>query len=287
MAKPELITLSLGGGVQSSTITEMIIEGDLPRPDLIIFADTGNEPDHVYRQLDQLDSGLKLIGSKIEYVTAGDMVADIYKNGRFAAIPLFVLQNIPIEGYGIKAVKTKRGRQKRQCTREYKITPIERRIRLELLDRGLARQQKDGRIYINAGVMVESWLGISTDEAERIKPSRTKWIEHRYPLIDLRMSRRDCINWLDDHGRPVPNKSSCKICPYHDDRYYAEMDLNELAEVVEFDRDLRNGRLRLSENMNVQLFLHQRCIPLDQIDFNGKDNGQLTFNFCDAGYCWT
>ena len=42
---------------------------------------------------------------------------------------------------------------------------------------------------------VELWLGISTDEAIRMKPSRDRWIQNRYPLIEAGMSRRDCMDW--------------------------------------------------------------------------------------------
>jgi hypothetical protein len=36
--------LLLGGGVQSGCLLEMALAGDIPRPDLVVFADTGNDP---------------------------------------------------------------------------------------------------------------------------------------------------------------------------------------------------------------------------------------------------
>ena len=41
--------LSLGAGVQSSTLALMIAHGELPMVDHAIFADTGAEPAGVYR----------------------------------------------------------------------------------------------------------------------------------------------------------------------------------------------------------------------------------------------
>lgn len=38
-----MITLSYGGGKQSIAIITLILEGKLPRPDLIVFADTSHE----------------------------------------------------------------------------------------------------------------------------------------------------------------------------------------------------------------------------------------------------
>ena len=43
--------LSLGAGVQSTTMAFMAAKGELtPMPDCAIFADTGAEPKHVYDQ---------------------------------------------------------------------------------------------------------------------------------------------------------------------------------------------------------------------------------------------
>ena len=50
------------------------------------------------------------------------------------------------------------------------------------------------RQRVPAGTTVEMWLGISTDEAIRMKDSRDRWITNRYPLIEVGMSRRDCAD---------------------------------------------------------------------------------------------
>jgi hypothetical protein len=46
--KKALTVISLGAGVQSSTMALMAADGELPKPDCAIFADTGNEPKAVY-----------------------------------------------------------------------------------------------------------------------------------------------------------------------------------------------------------------------------------------------
>ena len=84
---------------------------------------------------------------------------------RYVDIP-FYLKGRDGEGDGI-------GR--RQCTDNYKIRPIRRRIR-EML--GLRPRQR-----VPAGITVELWLGISTDEAIRMRTSRDWWMTNRYPLI--------------------------------------------------------------------------------------------------------
>ena len=58
--EPKLRILSLGAGVQSSTMALMANEGAFgPLPDYAIFADTGWEPKKVYEHLDWLKSKFK------------------------------------------------------------------------------------------------------------------------------------------------------------------------------------------------------------------------------------
>jgi len=49
--KPNLRILSLGAGVQSSTLALMIAKGEIPMVDCAIFADTMGEPKAVYEWL--------------------------------------------------------------------------------------------------------------------------------------------------------------------------------------------------------------------------------------------
>ncbi len=54
----DLRVLSLGAGVQSTTLALMAAHGEIgPMPDCAIFADTGWEPAAVYEHLDWLASG--------------------------------------------------------------------------------------------------------------------------------------------------------------------------------------------------------------------------------------
>jgi hypothetical protein len=283
----DLTTISLGAGVQSSTLVE---EAELPPPDVVIFADTGDEPQYVYQQVDYLRGRLQLVDVPLVTVQKSNMVDDIYGGKSFAALPLFTVLEERFEAFGKIDIRQRIGRLKRQCTHEYKIEAIEKYIREMLFERGMAKQQEyQNRIYVNKGVQVESWLGITLDEAERMKPCRTKWITHRWPLIDMRLTRQDCINWLNERGLPVPGKSSCIRCPYHNDAHFAEMKVSrpgDWQKVVQFDDDLRSGKLRLSATAAGKVYLHRSCIPLSQVDLS-PDNGQMSFEFCDEGYCWT
>lgn len=54
MSEPTIRTLSLGAGVQSTTLLLMSLDGTLPKVDYAIFADTGWEPQRVYDHLDRI-----------------------------------------------------------------------------------------------------------------------------------------------------------------------------------------------------------------------------------------
>lgn len=282
--------LALGAGVQSSTIAEMMATGKLPPANAVIFADTGNEPEHVYEQVSYLGARLEGI-SPVYTVQQGDIMGDIYGNGRFAAIPFFSLPiSIQKTLFGDIKKRGQVGQLQRHCTHEYKIRPIEKKFRELLLELGYARQYTDGRIFINRGVEVNALLGITTDEAERMKANRNKKITNKYPLIDLRMSRGDCLDWLTAKGLPLPQKSSCIICPYHNDTHWNEMKKNhprDWSMAVKLDKDLRGETLRIATTVDNTIFIHKSCYPLEKaITANQKEQSAPTQDMCD-GICWT
>ena len=146
------------------------------------------------------------------------------------------------------------GIARRQCTDNYKIRPIRRKIR-ELL--GLRPRQR-----VPATTTVELWLGISTDEAIRMKTSRDRWMTNRYPLIEAGMSRSDCLEWwAARYDRPL-ERSACVACPFQSRHRWVETKRRwpELfAEAVEIDAGLREG-LALDKTP----YLHSLRMPLAQ-----------------------
>lgn len=264
--------ISLGAGVQSSVLALMAEKGLIhPRPDAAIFADTGAEPQAVYRWLDTLE---KYLTFPVYRVSKGNLTQDIlnaFKIKRFASVPFYTESRN-------KAGKIVDGMLRRQCTREYKVEPITKKIR-ELM--GLKHRQRAlGKIEVCL------WIGISTDEAARMKPNREGWINNRWPLIELDMSRADCLTWMRDHGYPEPVKSSCTFCPYHDDLLWRDMKKDqgeEWAEATKIDEAIRNG----VRGTKQRLFLHSSLKPLADVDFDTlEDKGQLNlFNNECEGMC--
>lgn len=258
-----LRVLSLGAGVQSTTMALMAAAGELtPMPDAALFADTGWEPAGVYAHLARLKGQLPF---PVHVVSAGNIRDAILagKNrvgGHFASVPWHL-------GNG--------GLGRRQCTREYKLEPLQRKQR-EML--GYAPRQ---RIPRNS---VEIWIGISLDEVGRMKPAREAWQTNRWPLIERSMNRWDCLQWLRRHGHAEPVKSACVGCPYRDNASWRSLTEAEFADAVAVDRQLRD---RGSRSMRHQMFMHRSLKPLDQVDMRtDAELGQLDLfqNECE-GMC--
>jgi len=171
---------------------------------------------------------------------------------------------------------------RRQCTSTYKIEPVRKKIRA-LLD--VAKGDR-----VPKGVWVELQMGITTDEAMRMKPSRDKWVTHTWPLIEKEMSRQGCLNWFKkNYPDRTLEKSACIGCPYHNNTMWRDMKINDpvsFADAVDFDKAARKDGAILP-GMRSQLFLHRSCKPLDEVDFrNLEDKGQLNmFNNECEGMC--
>lgn len=262
--------ISLGAGVQSSTMALMAAAGEItPMPDCAIFADTQSEPGAVYANLAELERRLPF---QVHRVTAGSLreqiLAATKSEQRMDARPPFFLST--------------GGMLNRQCTQDFKILPIQRKQR-ELI--GLAR----GKHWPKEPV-IEQWIGISFDEEQRCKDSRITAVKHRWPLIELRMTRDDCITWLARRDLPIPPKSACTFCPYHDNALWRSMKLHDpesWRDAVAVDHAIRDG-VKNRENKKplspAKWFLHRECKPLDEVDLRTKEEAGQQAMFDEQGF---
>lgn len=253
--------ISLGAGVQSSTMALMAAHGEItPMPDCAIFADTQAEPRAVYEWLDWLEKQLPF---KVHRVTAGrldDAATEIKtskKGNKYTstAIPAFISGGITV----------------RQCTADFKIDPIRKALRA-------MRGKQD----------VIQWIGISADEAIRMKPSRDKWVKNRWPLVELGMHRHDCLSWMERHGYPQPPRSACRYCPFksdHEWRLLRDEQPEEFERAAQFEEKLQ-ASYALTQVRGIP-YLHRSKVPLRQVDLRtAEDHGQIPMfgNECE-GMC--
>ena len=264
--------ISLGAGVQSSTMALMAKHGEItPMPDCAIFADTQAEPKEVYKWLDWLEKQLPF---PVYRVTSGSLTkaslkTRVSKKGRKyirPMIPSFMKQDNSMGIFG------------RQCTADFKIIPVRKKIK-ELL--GYKKGQR-----IPKDVCVNNLLGISYDEAHRMKPSRDIWIKHIYPLIDKDLTRGHCLEWMESHGYPTPPRSACVYCPFHSDaewhRIKTEMP-KEFQFAVNFEKELQK-KVATDKRIKSKPYLHNSCKPLDEVHFDVNKSLDLFGNECE-GMC--
>jgi len=254
----------------------MACHGELtPKPDAAIFADTQWEPKEVYYWLDRLMEIGAVHGIPVIRASKGNIREDMLRatvrgthgeGKRAASMPHYTTSDGVSEGM-----------IRRQCTREYKIEVVEKEVRRLL---GLRPRQQA------KASSAQFWLGISADEASRMKTSRKPWYTNHYPLIfdyDPPMTRKDCMAWLKANGYPIPRKSACLGCPYHSNAEWRGIreNVEEWADVVDFDERVRNrGGHRGT------LYLHRTCVPLAQVDLTtAEERGQSNWiNECE-GMC--
>lgn len=169
--------LSFGAGLNSSALLVWLVENKRPL-DLVIFADTGNEFDFTYNSVNYYQSYCKEKG--IEFVSVKSNLADcLYSYCEKKKI-------IP-------------SRLKRDCTSKFKISPIRKYLRERF-------GKKENFIM---------YIGIASDEFQRVRQSDVKYIENRYPFVDIESTnRKGCIELLKKHNLFVPEKSGCWFCPF-------------------------------------------------------------------------
>jgi hypothetical protein len=263
--------LNLGAGVQSTTLFLMAHEGVIPFVDHAIFADTQDEPQAVYEHL----AWLRTVPVPVPIIHTGtvgrigdDLIAEKrpshggtgtaphhkHHKHRRASIPAFTLEGL------------KRGALPRQCTKEYKIGVVERIIRRVIF--GLKPRQR-----LPTDANIEQLFGISWDERNRsirirCRLEKTKHSRAVFPLIDMRMTRQDCQDWLKSRVPHETPRSACVFCPFKSPEEWerTRQTLVDWARAVEVDAGLRTEGAAANRGMTAELFVHRQCVPLPMVN---------------------
>ena len=130
------------------------------------------------------------------------------------------------------------------------------------------------------------WMGISFDEIQRMKvPFVVPWQRNVYPLIEKRLRRGQCLEWMEKNNYPLPHRSACLCCPFHSDKHWMSIkngDPKEWQDVVAFDKAIR----KTAKKEFGDLYLHKSCKPLDEVDFFTLENaGQMSLLDECEGMC--
>lgn len=252
------ITQSFGGGTQSVALLVLVAQGELPKPERIVMADTRHEGSATWAYLDEIVRPLVArLGIPLDIVSepkSGQWVFSTRDGVEYMMLPAY----------------TPTGKLSRPiCSSRWKRRVINRHLRV--MGYGSSRP-------------VLQWLGMSFDELDRMKDSGRKWIKTAYPLVDLRLRRDEAIERVRRFGLPTPPRSSCYFCPNRTNSEWLDLYRNwpdDWAKAVETDKEIRDWDIKRGES---GLWLHRDRVPLDQVDLEQPDDGQLELFPC-GGYC--
>lgn len=279
---PLLTSLSYSGGVQSNVLLEMVLRGDLQRPEnfIVINADPGMEDERSENFVDRAQWRCKQAG--IPFFTAPG--PNLFKD----------LLNLKLSGktridnppfWTRNKVTGKIGRLKQTCTVAYKIEPMRRALRRYMFEKFFI-PEKSKRIPL-----VESWIGFAADESSRIgKPRKKdpKYIRMAYPLIQMGMDRMKIEGYYLKHGIEKPPRSVCCACfanglAYFEDMFYNRPnDWDKAVAVDEAVRDMSQVGI-LDE-----VFVSASCIPLKDLpalNFKREHEDYKEYR-CNSGVCF-
>lgn len=241
---------SSGGGVQSAAIAALIVLGFVPKPDLCVIADTGYEASTTWQYMDSVISpALAEVGVVLHRIKSSDhATVGMYSAKGELLIPAFTTESGKV------------GKMPTFCSNEWKARVIQRYV----------KTQTDSKKFTFL-------MGISTDEMRRVSSPIGKW-EKGYPLINLRLTRTDCVEIVRNMGWPDAPRSSCWLCP---NRGTAEWQYLKDSSPADFEQAVNFEKLM--QITDEDLWLTQSAKPLAElINTDGIFTGR-----CDSGFCFT
>lgn len=267
--------------MQSSAMALMASHGLFDvAPDLAIFADTQAEPATVYKWLDWLEPKLKF---PVLRVTKGDLYRAALVTRNSAKGGTYMKTNVPCFTRGTSG---KVGLSSfRDCTAKYKIEPIQAELRRQIGPRVVRHWLYAAKTdeTIPSRPLAVTWIGISTNEATRMKPSRVPWIRHEWPLLDAGLNREACVKWMTLHGYPTPPRSACVFCAFHSNATWRELKTSQpedYAKAAKFESELQAARPAIPGGVS-EPYLHKSCKPLGEINWEvaTEDNKVVVNSF--------
>jgi hypothetical protein len=248
--------LSFGGGVQSSALAILIAHKQV-NVDAIVFVDTGFEKSNVFAFLEKYTLPM-LEKAKIPFYIAK---TEDYEKKRYADFSLPAFFTLHSKTHEIT-------RSGMFCSDKWKRNVYQR--------------------FVNAQFGTKNtyttFIGFSTDESsrairfskmpredlfEKSKPlAKTKWT-YEFPLIELNMSRQDCIALVKSYFHVEPPKSSCIFCPNHkQDEWTHVKESADWEKVIAVDKIIRTYN---SKNGIDTQYLTPELKPIDECVFSQKN----------------
>lgn len=233
-----VLAWSCGGGRQSVALGVLIIQGRIPKPDIAVIVDTEREKSSTWQYYHStLKPALAEIGVDLKRIYKSDFATvDLYRNDDLL-IPAFTVKGDSV------------GKLPTYCSNEWKQRVVRRYLR-------------------SVGVQsCDLYLGISINEADRMKDSGLKWLRHVYPLVDLGLSVDDCVEITRQAGWPPASSSACWMCPNQNQHEWLSLSSADFAKAQEFERKARER--------DPFIYLTRTAVPLTREAVAGSKSATL------------
>lgn len=265
MNKRPIQIFSSGGGTQSAAITALIVQGKLPKPDLVCIVDTERERGATWIYLDMvIRPVLRSVGLEVHRIRKSEWGTKPAHgkdwrshNDNTLLLPAWTTQT------GDQV-----GKLSGFCSDKWKVRVRNRYVTKKL---GIKKSR------------VCNWIGYSLDEKKRwSRMLVSKEYESgalRLPLVkDHPCTRQQSIDIVTkEMGWPMPPRSACWMCPNMDDGEWSSLPTHELQGAIAMDEAIRAD--------DPFAFLHHSGKPLSEVKFTApnKDGG----DYCSSGGCFT
>lgn len=250
--KEVTVILNYGGGRQTVAICVLIAREILPRPDVIVMADTGRENPSTWEYLEQhMKPFLQRHGLAVEVAPHSLATVDLYSGNGDLLLPVF----------------TNTGKLRTYCSNEWKRRVVDRYLRAKEITSGTR------------------WIGFAFDEKRRWKgmhdTTEGQWTTF-CPLVDLMCNTATCLKIIERAELPMPHHSACWMCPHKRNsewRFIRDNYPDKWQEAIAMDEEVRENDERHS------VFLHHDRVPLGEANID-VDESENKVQQCTLGACF-
>ena len=229
--------LSYGAGMQTFALLVMAEQGEI-QIDEVVFADTGAEHPETYEHIEKVAKpicermGIPFVTVRMNKTVTdismlqGDVLKDYrgmlertedltrknkaivrsQENVKYPVRPKTVmsLRDEIIARRRVPSINP----QSRWCTSDSKLVPIHK---------GYIRVEQEKGNYVKPCI---AYIGLSYEELTRMYNPHLSEYTVKYPLIDKKMTRKDCVGYVTYYGYENPPKSGCYFCPFQSEKQW-------------------------------------------------------------------
>ena len=223
LEKNNFTVITCGGGVNFTALIYEWYKRKMPRPDLIIFADTGSERPRTYQHITIMNNWLFSVGyPQITICHVQDA-----KTGDQVKIHDLCLKTktLPPPAFGFKS-----------CSLRFKTEQVDK-----FLNNYTPTKNVWGKYTRLSQIKnkVTRVIGFDAGEDHRVGNFSCEKYDVVFPLVEWDIDREECEEIIKDSPLPKPIKSSCYMCP--------NMKTEEIMEMAENDPESLNAALAVED----------------------------------------